>query len=198
MKTTFTNNTDLSRRSFVIGSTALLIGAGLSLSGCGQKNKTTDKTGSIMAALAHSGDCCSPIANTNPLFWSAGWHVYEGLYDFDYSSYSKYNGLAAMKPTKLSSTKYRIVLRDGAKFSNGQKVVSFDVVNAFNKNIENELFKVFLDPIKQIAAVSDKVMEIDLKYPFESLLENRLALLKVFPASMSESELNSNPIGSGP
>ena len=192
------NYINLSRRSFIGGSAALLASCGLGLCGCGQKNAEPNVDGTITASVSYSSQNCNPIGNTSALFSAAGWHVFEGLYEFDFSDYSTFNGLAAMKPQKISNLQYQVVLRDGAKFSNGEQVTANDVVNAFNQNVMDATYGAYLQSISKMTATDNKTILIDLNYPFDELLEKRLAILRIFPASLSAAQLNNNPIGSGP
>ena len=192
------NYINLSRRSFIGGSAALLASCGLWLCGCAQKNAEPNVDGTITASVSYSSQNCNPIGNTSALFCAAGWHVFEGLYEFDFSDYSTFNGLAAMKPQKISNLQYQVVLRDGAKFSNGEQVTANDVVNAFNQNVMDATYGAYLQSISKMTATDSKTVLIDLKYPFDELLEKRLAILRIFPASLSTTQLSTNPIGSGP
>ena len=56
----------------------------------------------------------------------------------------------------------------------------------------------FLTFIDSVSAKDDKTVTFKLKYPFESLLKGRLSVVKVFPASLTEDQLKTMPIGSGP
>lgn len=51
--------------------------------------------------------------------------------------------------------------------------------------------------IDSVEAKTDQEVTFNLKYPFPAFKE-RLALIKVAPASMSNDELTAQPIGSGP
>ena len=198
----------LTRRSFVAGATAAGALAALSLTGCGggssekkddgAKSDDGAKGGTLTGACAYSSTNVNPIGNSSALMLAATWHVFEGLYDLDLHTYKTYNALAADKPTKISDTEYEIALRDGAKFSDGNEVTADDVVNAINQNMADATYGAFLEFIKSVEAKDAKTVSIKLKYAFEALLETRLSVVKVFPKSLSEDELKTNPIGSGP
>lgn len=203
-------NASLSRRTFLAGSAVAAAAAGLSLYGCGGGNAETPaegtgtdagaavKGGQLTGACAYSSTNVNPIGNSSALMLGATWHVFEGLYDLDLHTYKTYNALAAAKPTKVSDTEYEVALRDGAKFSDGSAVTAADVVNAFEKNMADATYGAFLSFISAVAAKDDKTIAFTLKYPFESLLEGRLSVVKVFPAALSEDDLKTKPIGSGP
>ncbi|NPD31477.1 ABC transporter substrate-binding protein [Eggerthellaceae bacterium zg-1084] len=197
----------LSRRTFIAGGAAAAAAAGLALSGCGSKpapkSEVTpapsgEPTGELTGACAYTSTNVNPIGNSSALMLAATWHVFEGLYDLDLHTYKTYNALAAGKPTKVSDTEYEVALRDGAKFSDGTDVTAKDVVNAFQKNMENGVYGAFLSFIDKVTAKGENAVSFKLKYAFESLLEQRLSVVKVFPASQTEDDLKTKPIGSGP
>lgn len=139
----------------------------------------------------------NPIGNSSALMLAATWHVFEGLYDLDLHTYKTYNALAADKPVKVSETEYEVALRDGAKFSDGTAVTAADVVNAFELNMADATYGAFLSFIDAVAEKDDTTVTFTLKYPFESLLEGRLSVVKIFPKSLTEDDLKTKPIGSG-
>lgn len=194
----------MTRRGFLAGTAATGALAALSLSGCGSDDKAADSGAeksvaeAITAACAYSSTNCNPIGNSSALMLAATWHVFEGLYDLDLVTYTTYNGLAAGEPEKVTDTEYRVALREGAKFSNGEAVTAADVVNAFEKNMADATYGAFLTFIDSVSAEDDATVNFKLKYPFESLLKGRLSVVKVFPKASTEDELASNPIGSGP
>lgn len=77
-------------------------------------------------------------------------------------------------------------------------VTTADVVNAFEKNMADATYGAFLEFIDTVSAKDDKTVSFTLKYPFDSLLKGRLSVVKVFPASLTEDDLKTKPIGSGP
>ncbi len=202
------NTFNLDRRTFVAGSAVAAATVGLGLSGCGGGNSSSDtatKTeataaqgGTLTGACSYTSTNVNPIGNSSALMLAATWHVFEGLYDLDLHTYKTYNALAADKPTKVSDTEYEVTLRDGAKFSDGTAVTAADVVNAFEKNMADATYGAFLSFIDAVAAKDDTTVTFTLKYPFESLLEGRLSVVKIFPASLTEDDLKTKPIGSGP
>lgn len=214
------NKVKLSRRTFLAGSAVAAAGAGLALAGCGSSSsntgstttettKTTTDTGSsssdasvnggtLTGASAYTSSNVNPIGNSSALMLAATWHVFEGLYDLDLHTYKTYNALASAKPTKVSDTEYTVTLRDGAKFSDGTEVTAADVVNAFEKNMEDATYGAFLEFIDSVEEKDTTTVTFNLKYAFDSLLEARLSVVKIFPASLTEDDLKTKPIGSGP
>ena len=193
---------NLTRRSFVLGGSASLAAAGaaLTLPGCNSKKDGSGEngTGHLSGASAYSETKISPTANTSALGRAVLWHTHEGLYNVDMHTFKVYNGLAAHSPTKVNDYTYDVVLRDGAKFSNGQAVTPEDVIKSFQDNMKDEIFSSLLAFIKDIKAKDSKTLTFSLNYPFENLIETRLAIVFIYPASMSKDELKSKPIGSGP
>ena len=200
----------LTRRTFLAGSAVAAAAAGLSLYGCGGGGEadapatdapSTDQAvagGTLTGACAYTSTNVNPIGNSSALMLGATWHVFEGLYDLDLHTYKTYNALAAADPVKVSDTEYEVTLRDGAKFSDGSAVTSADVVNAFEKNMADATYGAFLEFIDSVVAKDDATVTITLKYPFDSLLKGRLSVVKIFPAALTEDDLKTKPIGSGP
>lgn len=106
--------------------------------------------------------------------------------------------MAALSPTKVNDYTYDVVLRDDAKFSDGNPVTPEDVINSFKANMKDEIFSALLGFIKDVTRKDAKTVTFSLNYPFENLIEQRLALAFIFPASQSDADLKSKPIGTGP
>lgn len=171
-------------------------GSGGSSDNGGSSEKKTDTT--ITGAIAYDNTTLNPVSASTVVGLSANWHVMEGLYDLDMTTFKPYKALAKGDPKKITDTQYEVELRDGAKYSDGSDVKASDVVNAWKLNTsEDGLYKPMLSFIKQMTAKDDKTVVIDLEYPF-ALLKERLSLVKVFPEKMKEDELTKQPIGSGP
>ena len=203
------NSFNLDRRTFVAGSAVAAATVGLGLAGCGGgsdagsegangSTATAAEGGTLTGACAYTSTNVNPIGNSSALMLAATWHVFEGLYDLDLHTYKTYNALAADKPVKVSETEYEVALRDGAKFSDGTAVTAADVVNAFELNMADATYGAFLSFIDTVAEKDETTVTFTLKYPFESLLEGRLSVVKVFPKSLTEDDLKTKPIGSGP
>ena len=188
----------LSRRSLIAASAATAGLLATANAGLGQVNFAKAEGGTITATCAYSSTNYSPIGCSSALILGATWHVFEGLYELDVHDYSTYPALAAGEPEKVSDTEYKVTLRDGAKFSDGTDVTAADVVNAFELNMANDTYSAFLSFIDTVTADDDTTVTFTLKYPFESLLKGRLAVVKIFPASISADDMNVAPIGSGP
>lgn len=198
-------NASLSRRSFVAGTAALSALCALGISGCSKSNSLNTTAAKpavpadvLYAALSYSSTNCNPVGNSSALMLAATWHVFEGLYELDLHNYTTYNALASADPVKVSDTEYTVTLREGALFSDGSAVSAHDVVNAFQANMADATYEAFLSFIKSVVAQDEKTVLFTLKYPFANLLKARLALVKIYPASLSTDQLKTKPIGTGP
>ena len=191
-------DSSLSRRSFIARTAAIAGLAALGDLAVVRPDTAKAAGGTLTATCAYSSTNYSPVGCSSALMLGATWHVFEGLYDLDLHTYDTYPALANGDPTKVSDTEYEVTLRDGAKFSDGTDVTAKDVVNAFEKNMANDTYGAFLSFIDSVTAKDDKTVSIKLKYAFDSLLKGRLAVVKVFPASLSDDALATSPIGSGP
>ncbi len=206
----------LTRRGFLVGTAATGALAAITLSGCSsgdEENSSGDSESSssetteedtpvtanaINAACAYSSTDYDPVGNNSALMLAATWHVFEGLYDLDLHTYKPYDALASGDPTKISDTEYEVSLREGAKFSNGEEVKAADVVHSFELNMEDDTYGALLEFIDSVTEKDDTTITFTLKYPFELLLKGRLSVVKIFPASLSEDDRKTMPIGSGP
>ena len=214
----FEAHVGFTRRSFVAAS-ALAMGAVAGAAGCangGAFESSNSASGSSESAESSSAESAkpselhaaldypapfteaNPVGNTRALWVSAGWHVFEALYELDYATYSAHNVLAAGEPVQLSDLEFEVTLREDAKFSDGTVVTAADVVNAFNRNLEDETYASMLSFIASVTAEDESTVLFTLHYPVGDLFERRLSLVKVFPASMTDEELSVAPRGSGP
>lgn len=127
------------------------------------------------------------------------WHVVEGLYELNMSTYEPFRALAATDdPIKVSDTEYEVALRDDAKFSDGTDVTSADVIESYKRaSAEGNLYRPMLSFIADVTAKDSSTVTITLKQPF-SLVKERLSLIKIIPASSTAEEMTKMPIGTGP
>ena len=207
----------MTRMKWGAKATAVLAAGVLALSGCGGGGSDTGKSGgdapekaavpsgqpakggTIRAAAAYESNNYHPSSTSSALATGANMHVVEGLYELDYHDYKPYRALAKEDaPTKVTDTQYEVSLRDGAKFSDGTPVTTDDVVKSFERSTaEGNIYLPMLSFIDNVQKKDDKTVTINLKHPF-SLVKERLALVKIVPASMSDDELTSKPMGTGP
>ncbi len=213
-------NFPLTRRAFVAGTAALAAGGALTLVGCSVEqpiepgpapadpaddNAPTEPVAAqsgvartLTAAVAYEGSDPNPIGTSSGVFLAAGWHVFEGLYELNMHTYRAECGLAADAPVQIDDLEYEVTLREDTVFSDGSPLTSADVVNAFERNGESDLYGAFLSFITAVSAPDERTVRFKLNAPMGSVLQERLALVRVFPASLTDDELASKPIGSGP
>lgn len=211
-------NFPLTRRAFVAG--AASAATALALAGCSVEqpiepgpapadpaddNAPTEPVAvqsgvarTLTAAVAYEGSDPNPIGTSSGVFLAAGWHVFEGLYELNMHTYRAECGLAADAPVQIDDLEYEVTLRDDTVFSDGSPLTSADVVNAFERNGESDLYGAFLSFITAVSAPDERTVRFKLNAPMGSVLQERLALVRVFPASLTDDELASKPIGSGP
>ena len=209
-------NFPLTRRAFVAGTAA----TALALAGCSVEqpiepgpapadpaddNAPTEPVAAqsgvartLTAAVAYEGGNANPIGTSSGVFLAAGWHVFEGLYELNMHTYRAECGLAADAPVQIDDLEYEVTLREDTVFSDGSPLTSADVVNAFERNGESDLYGAFLSFITAVSAPDERTVRFKLNAPMGSELQERLALVRVFPASLTDDELASKPIGSGP
>ena len=213
-------NFPLTRRAFVAGTAALAAGGALTLAGCSVEqpiepgpapadpaddNAPTEPVAAqsgvartLTAAVAYEGSDPNPIGTSSGVFLAAGWHVFEGLYELNMHTYRAECGLAADAPVQIDDLEYEVTLREGTVFSDGSPLTSADVVNAFERNGESDLYGAFLSFITTVSAPDERTVRFKLNAPMGSVLQERLALVRVFPATLTDEELASKPVGSGP
>ena len=208
------------RRAFVAGTAALAAGGALTLAGCSVEqpiepgpapadpaddNAPTEPVAAqsgvdrtLTAAMAYEGSDPNPIGTSSGVFLAAGWHVFEGLYELNMHTYRAECGLAADAPVQIEDLEYEVTLREDTVFSDGSPLTSADVVNAFERNGESDLYGAFLSFITAVSAPDERTVHFKLNAPMGSVLQERLALVRVFPATITDEELASKPVGSGP
>lgn len=152
----------------------------------------------LTAAVAYEGSDPNPIGTSSGVFLAAGWHVFEGLYELNMHTYRAECGLAADAPVQIDDLEYEVTLREDTVFSDGSPLTSADVVNAFERNGESDLYGAFLSFITTVSAPDERTVRFKLNAPMGSVLQERLALVRVFPATLTNEELASKPVGSGP
>ena len=213
-------NFPLTRRAFVAGTAALAAGGALTLAGCSVEqpiepgpapadpaddNAPTEPVAAqsgvartLTAAVAYEGSDPNPIGTSSGVFLAAGWHVFEGLYELNMHTYRAECGLTADAPVQIDDLEYEVTLREDTVFSDGSPLTSADVVNAFERNGESDLYGAFLSFITAVSAPDERTVRFKLNAPMGSVLQERLALVRVFPAALTDEQLATKPIGSGP
>lgn len=202
------NKLGMSRRSFLTLSGAVAATAGLGLTGCGGGSEDTGSTaaadgekggGTITAGCAYTTKNFDPSSTSSALAVGTNWHVIEGLYGIDFHDYSVFDELADGDPAQIDDTTYEITLRDGAKFSDGNAVTPEDIIESFARaTAEGNIYIPMLAPIASIEKKDDTTLTVKTTIPNFSLLKERLAIVRVVPASSTKEDMTAKPIGSGP
>ena len=202
-------NKGMSRRSFLglTGSVAAV--AGLGLTGCGGSSSdegsasgSSDSAnrggGVITAGSAYAPSSFDPASTGSAVGLGANWHVIEGLYGIDYHDYSTFNELATDDPKSVDDTTFEVTIRKGAKFSDGTEVTADDVVASYTACAASATYAPFFQPFESIEAKDASTVTVKTKVPNFSLLKDRLAIIRVTPATQTEEDRAKQPIGSGP
>lgn len=191
----------LSRRAFLVGSAALSVAYALGLTGCGNSEPQDTRSfggGTITASFASTTDSFHPCTATAPLALSGNLHVVEPLYESNPTSYEVMPALADGFPRFEDDGTCTIKIREDARFSTGAAVTAGDVVASYERFCTlNPTLAQHLDFISDMQAVDDATIALELARPF-SFIEERLQMVKVFPATQSFQEASAAPIGSGP
>jgi peptide/nickel transport system substrate-binding protein len=124
------------------------------------------------------------------------WHqMFEGLYGMDEANNGYYNELA--KDVKISDNQltYTIKLVEGVTFQNGEPLKASDVVFSYNRARKNSRFNYLTSMIKDVKAIDDGTVEIELNEPY-SPIAHTFFCIKI----SSEKEITSqgNKYGSVP
>lgn len=124
----------------------------------------------------------------------------EGLYNIDFTDYSVISGLADGDPTQVDSKTYDIKLRADAKFSDGTAVTPEDVVYSFNRAAKSDsgMYISFLTMFDDLVKKDDSTVTVTCSIENFSLLKERLAIIKIMPATLDEDTAKAKPVGTGP
>ena len=121
--------------------------------------------------------------------------IYESLVVLDNNFEAKYQ-LASL--VSGSQTEYIIVLRNGAKFSDGKAVTADDVVYSYNLAKESGLYTGVFDNVESVGAVSgDVVFNLKVADPYFANLLTFPVIPKGSKDKKSSSGRIESPVGSG-
>ena len=198
-----------SRRDFlriagVLGTASAFAG---SLAACspGTSTATTGTAAaadSLEAGISYSlSTGFDPMTATGATPVAANLHIFEGLTELHPATRKPYLALAGADPEKVDETTYRVTLRDGATFHNGDPVTVDDVVYSFERVLDpanKSLFAGFVPFIDSVTADGDAV-KFTLKYPFAEFTP-RISVVKVVPKALASDQaaFDLAPVGSGP
>ncbi|MCD4549256.1 MULTISPECIES: ABC transporter substrate-binding protein [unclassified Schaalia] len=202
----------MSRTRFAAAA-ACVAAVALTLSACGSGASSTSGSqsaapaqsaasgpvGTLTAGVAYETTNYHPSNTSSALAMGTNWHVVEGLWERDLATGKVYKALAADDDLKkISDTEYEVMLREGAKFSDGTPVTAEDFVSSFKRTTaDGNIYAGMVNFIDSVSAKDEKTVSIKLKSPF-SLAKERLVVVKVVPTSASDEDLTKKPVGSGP
>ncbi len=113
-------------------------------------------------------------------------------------------GLAAAQPEQIDDTTYRVAIREGATFHNGESVTADDVAFSYELVLNpdnNSFFSQFVNFIDSVTAVDAQTVEFKLKHPAGGFVD-RLIVVKIVPKAHVEEigreAFGLAPVGSGP
>ena len=98
----------------------------------------------------------------------------------------------------MDDTTFEVTIRKGAKFSDGTEVTADDVVASYTACAASATYAPFFQPFESIEAKDASTVTVKTKVPNFSLLKDRLAIVRVTPATQTEEDRAKQPIGSGP
>ncbi|WP_342022698.1 ABC transporter substrate-binding protein [Arthrobacter citreus] len=157
---------------------------------------------SIEAGISYSlSTGFDPMSATGATPVAANLHIFEGLTELHPATRKPYLALAAAEPEKVNDTTYRVTLREGATFHNGEPVTVDDVVYSFERVLDPanaSLFAGFIPFIASVTADGDAV-KFELKYPFAEF-GPRISVVKIVPKALAQDKaaFDLAPLGSGP
>jgi ABC-type transport system substrate-binding protein len=200
-------NTNLSRRSF-LGASSIAAALGLAACGGGGSDapaadgaavEGTVGGGSLTVGSAYGPSSFDPQNCSSAFCLSANMNVVEGLYDIDFHDYSVSDGLCVGDPVWVDDNTCEITLREGATFSTGDPVTVEDVIHSFERaKADGMMYVSFLTMIESMEKKDDATITVKVTIPNFSLIKERLGIIKVTPASLSDDDAAAKPIGSGP
>lgn len=180
-----------------------------SLAACGgpaSTNATGNTVDSITAVIGYGNNqTWDPLQTASAFSMAGNLHAYESLVEGDPITRESYAGLAKELPKDVTGTSFKIQLRDGAKWHDGQPVTTDDVVFTFIRALdptENVLVRTFLQPwLKEVRKVDDTTVEFVLNQAFPYVLE-RLQTVKICPKHVFDGKwvdaIAGKVVGSGP
>lgn len=197
---------NLTRRGFVqvagIGAVSLSLGGVLSACAGGDSKTNSDgATGNTSQVIVAMGVNSEPAAGFDPFVsWGCGEHVHEPLIqstlvntDYDMNIV---NDLATSYELSEDGLTWTFVIRDDAKFTDGEPLTAEDVAFTINGIIESPASEADFSMVEGAVAEDDTTVIVTMKKPYNAFLYT-LAVVGIVPAHAHGSDYGSNPIGSG-
>lgn len=178
----------------------------ISLTGCGKKteqtsgskDKKSEKT--LVYGAEFEDDNLNPILSTA----NASNLIFRGLMKFDENNESKPD-IAESYTVSEDKMSYDFKIKKGIKFHDGEELKAEDVVftiMSIKDDKVNSQIKPEFEEIKDVQAVNDYEVKINLKSPFPPLLDK--LTIGIVPKhcldgkDINTAEFNQKPIGAGP
>lgn len=151
----------------------------------------------VAVALGATSDTLDPHLHNETVLWSLLANFYEGLTRFD-GEMRVVPGLAASWE-RLDPYRTRFELRAGASFHDGSPVSPDDVAASLSRARAHPRSRVghHLMDVEEVTSDGERAVVIRTGSPSATLV-NRLALVMVVPAALSELEEIRDPMGTGP
>ncbi|MDO5329466.1 MAG: ABC transporter substrate-binding protein [Coriobacteriia bacterium] len=123
---------------------------------------------------------------------------FEGLYEYDHRTGKIVDGLADGDPIKINDLTYDVKIKNNQLFSDGSRITAGDIQEAFGANLTSTTFCSLIDFIKTIEVKDDFTVRFRLEYPFESMMKERLSIIRIYKEPDKIEDTGKKPIGSGP
>ena len=194
-----------SRRAFLAAGGATV--SAVALAGCSGKGSqadsgtaapSTDPSRQVTVAMSPSNE---PAAGFNPCInWGCGEHVHEPLIQSTLivtdEDMSFQNDLATSYACSTDGLTWTFVIRDDARFTDGEPVRASDVAFTVNTIVATPNAEADLSQVSEAVATDDTTVELHLTKPCNTLLYT-LAVMGIVPEHAYGDDYGSNPVGSG-
>ncbi|CRK56632.1 ABC-type dipeptide transport system, periplasmic component [Alloactinosynnema sp. L-07] len=189
--------------------TGVALAAVVAVSACGGPSSTgaaapSGKADTIEAGISYGlSTGFDPMNTSGATPFAANLHIFEALVDLDPVTRKSYPALAEAMPEKVSDTSYRVKLRSGATFHNGDPVTAEDVAFTFGRILDpanKSLMRQFLPFLASVTAVDERTVEFTLSTR-TALFAERLAVARIVPKKVVTADpkgFDAKPVGSGP
>lgn len=202
---------DILRYTGALGAAAAVTA---SLQACGSGPASTTSSGAggdkdlITAVIGYGNDqSWDPTQTASAFSMAAINHIYEALVETDPITREPRPGLATAVPADTAGTSWKLTLREGAKWHDGQPVTADDVVFTFQRVLDpaanvlvGNFFRAWLGEVRR---TGDREVELVLKFPFAEGVQ-RLSIAKIMPkhvfgaAGAWDQAKAGKAVGSGP
>ncbi len=119
--------------------------------------------------------------------------------DVTVTDYVRYTGLTAGQTYTLTGTLMDKSTKKAFMDADGTPVTAADVAESFKRSTEEgNIYIPMLAPIASVEPKDDATVTVKTTVPNFSLLKERLAIVRVVPASSTKEDMTAKPVGSGP